>query len=90
MLRNGKNTTEEVSILRRKLARTKIRVDLFLDYKEYMRLTSDQEFSKFTKEEIIEKLLENDELNKSEELLSLEELKKAKTTWTYQIFCLLA
>ena len=90
MLRNGKIITEEVSILRRKFALTKIRVDLFIDYKEYMRLRSDQEFSKFTKEEVIEKLLENDELNKSEELLSLEELKKANTTWTYQIFCLLA
>ena len=41
-----------------------------------MRLTSDQEFSKFTKEEVIEKLLEIGELNKSEELLSLEELLK--------------
>ena len=90
MLRNGKIITEEVSILRRKFALTKIRVDLFIDHEEYIRLTSDQEFSKFTKEEVIEKLLENDELNKSEELLSLQELKKVKTTWTYQIFCFLA
>ena len=90
MLRNGKTITEEVSILRRKFALTKIRVDLFIDHEEYIRLTSDQEFSKFTKEEVIEKLLENDELNKSEELLSLQELKKVKTTRTYQIFCLLA
>ena len=90
MLRNGKIITEEVSILRRKFAPTKIRVDLFIDHEEYIRLTSNQEFSKFTKEEVIEKLLGNDELNKSEELLSLQELKKVKTTWTYQIFCLLA
>ena len=90
MLRNGKIITEEVSILRRKFALTKIRVDLFIDHEEYIRLTSDQEFSKFTKEEVIEKLLGNDELNKSEERLSLQELKKVKTTWTYQIFCLLA
>ena len=41
-----------------------------------MRLTSDQNFSKFTKEEAIEKLLENGELDESEELLSLEELLK--------------
>ena len=41
-----------------------------------MRLTSDQEFSKFTKEKLIEKLLENGELNETEELLSLEELLK--------------
>ena len=33
-----------------------------------MRLTSDQEFSKFTKEEVTEKLQENGELNESEEL----------------------
>ena len=55
-----------------------------------MRLASDKEFSKFTKEEVIGKLMENDKLNKSEELLKLEELRKAKTTWTYHIFCLLA
>ena len=41
-----------------------------------MRLTSDQEFSKFTKEEVTEKLQENGELNESEELLSLEELSE--------------
>ena len=41
-----------------------------------MRLTSDQEFSKFTKEKLIEKLLGNGELKESEELLSLEKLLK--------------
>ena len=49
MLRNGKIITEEVSIVKRKLALTKICQDLFIDHKEYMRLASDQEFSKFTK-----------------------------------------
>ena len=62
LLRNGKVTTEEVSILRRKFPLTEIHKDL---------LASDQEFSKFTKEEVIEKLLETAELNESEELLSL-------------------
>ena len=41
-----------------------------------MRLTSDQEFLKFTKEEVTEKLLEIGELNESEELLSFKELLK--------------
>ena len=41
-----------------------------------MRLASDQEFSKFTKEEVIEKLLEIGELNQSEELLNLKKLSK--------------
>ena len=74
LLGNGKIITEEVSILGRKFALTKIRKDLLINHKEYMRLARDQEFSKFTKEEVIEKLLEIGELNKSEELLSLEEL----------------
>ena len=67
LLRNGKVITEEVSILRRKFPLTEIREDL---------LASDQEFSKFTKEEVIEKLLQTAELNESEELLSLKELLK--------------
>ena len=67
MLRNGKVITEEVSILRKKVPLTEIRKGL---------LASDQEFSKFTKEEVIEKLLETGELNESEELLSLKELSK--------------
>ena len=52
-----------------------------------MRLTSDQEFSKFTKEKVIEKLLEIGELNESEELLSLEQLlKKLKQLERTQYF----
>ena len=39
-----------------------------------MRLASDQVFSKFTKEEVIEKLLDTGELNESEELLSFKKL----------------
>ena len=73
LLRNCKIITEEVSILGRKFALTK---DLLINHKEYMRLTSDQEFSKFTKEEVTEKLLEIGELNESEELLSFKELLK--------------
>ena len=67
LVRNGKVITEEVPILRRKFALTEIRKDL---------LASDQEFSKFTKEQVIEKLLEIGELNESEELLRLKELLK--------------
>ena len=47
LLRRGKIITEE-SKQKKKLL-TKIRKDLLIDHKEYMRLTSDQEFSKFTK-----------------------------------------
>ena len=76
LLGNEKIITGEVSILGRKFALTKIREDLLINHKEYMRLTSDQEFSKFTKEEVIEKLLDDGELDESEKLLSLKKLLK--------------
>ena len=53
MLRNGKIIAEEISILARKFALTKICKDLLINQKVYMRITSDQEYSKFAKEELM-------------------------------------
>ena len=71
---NGKVITEEISILGKKFTLKKIRKDLLINHKQQMRLASDQVFSKFTKEEVIEKLLDTGELNESEELLSFKKL----------------
>ena len=52
LLRNGKT-------IRKNICSHKIYHNIEKDHKKYMRLTSNQEFSKFTKEKLIEKLLEN-------------------------------
>ena len=48
LLRRGKLLLKKNQYKKKNLL-TKIRKDLLIDHKEYMRLTSDQEFSKFTK-----------------------------------------
>ena len=63
----------KLSILERRFAIIKIRKDLLIDHKEYMRLRNDQECAKF---KTIEELLKNSELNEKEKLLSLEVLLK--------------
>ena len=40
----------KLSILERRFAIIKIRKDLLIDHKEYMRLRNDQEWAKFTKQ----------------------------------------
>ena len=63
-------------VIRRKFVLTKICKDLLIDYKEYVRLTSGQVFSKFNKEEVIENLMQIGQLNENEKHLSLAELLK--------------
>ena len=59
-LRNGKTVTERVLILGRNVALTEICKVLQIDHKEYVRLESDKEIYKIPKEQVIEKLLQND------------------------------
>ena len=60
--------------LGRKFPLKEIRHDLLNEHKEFMRLTTDDEFSKFSNSKVKEKLLQYGEFNECEKLLTSEEL----------------